>query len=755
MQVFLHKKCWLTASGLLLTASFSFLNAQVKESPSANLPPTVVQAEVMQPKKQSKIAPALMALSKEEKSTSSSPQQKKTTTPKDMPSLQKQLYVVAGKVLVEIIANSENTEALQATLKSMGMRITGVYERQISGWLPTTALEKIEFVTAIHYMAPAAKPKHNNKRGASMIGTAGEGDKAMRADLARKLAGVNGKGIKIGVMSDSYDALGGAAKGIAGGDLPGLGNPNGFNKPVQVLRDYLEKGDDSLPLGTDEGRAMMELIHDVAPGAELFFYTAFEGQAAFAEGILNLKKAGCNIIVDDVTYFEEPFFQDGIIAQAVEKVSKEGATYFSSAGNSAASSYEDKYFPSNFEPLGKGTGTAHNFSGRADSAIYLQPLFVPTQGGTALVSLQWDQPFLSVSGKIPKTDIDAYLLDSAGNVVAVSAEDNASSGTPSEFVFYQNNTTSERFYLAIVKYSGPEVGRLKYVLFGDELFYRTTPAIPGILSSTIIGHHNAASGIATGAAFYQKTPEFGVDPAVIERFSSLGGTRILLKKDGTRTHGWNQLRLKPEIVAPDGTNTSFFYSDSKSDADTLPNFFGTSAAAPHAAAVAALMIEAGKKNGIATSPAFIKALLAASAKDMDNPATPTFDKGFDFKTGFGFVNAENAVKWLLPFSGLENNNALAANGSRVSEINPTKGVSLSNNPSNGKFDVILNTAPKEKMYLSIYNVYGVEVYNKQINNAYDGGRINVNIAHHPAGVYMVQLHSANNTSVQTLTAVKE
>ena len=84
----------------------------------------------------------------------------------------------------------------------------------------------------------------------------------------------------------------------------------------------------------DEGTAMLEIVHDLAPGAALYFATGDGGVSSFATNIRNLRAAGCDIIVDDVYYFNESPFQDAPIAQAVNDVTADGALYFSSAGNS-------------------------------------------------------------------------------------------------------------------------------------------------------------------------------------------------------------------------------------------------------------------------------------------------------------------------------------------------------------------------------------------------------------------------------------
>jgi len=191
--------------------------------------------------------------------------------------------------------------------------------------------------------------------------------------------------------------------------------------------------------------------------------------------------------------------------------------------------------------------------------------------------------------------------------------------------------------------AGPDPTRLKYILYNNALFYLTANPIPGILSPALVGHAKAEGAIATGAAFYLETPAYGVDTPLVEGFSSKGGVANYYDISGNRIPPL--VRQKPEIVAPDGANTSFFdpfgNGDISEDKDTLPNFFGTSAAAPHAAGVAALMIDAQKLHTL--KPGQIKGILSSHAVDMDDPYTTGFDNGFDFTTGAGLIVADNTL----------------------------------------------------------------------------------------------------------------
>jgi hypothetical protein len=520
--------------------------------------------------------------------------------------------IIDGAIAIEAIATNGNGQGLLKALERKGLRKGQSHKGMIFGYMPIDRLGELAKLPELVYARPFEKPITNSGSVTS------QGDRAFRADIARINYEVTGAGSKIGVLSDSYNFKGGEAAGIASGDLPAAG--------VQVLEDYFENNP------SDEGRAMAEIIHDVAPGAAMAFHTAFTGQVGFANGIRSLAAAGCNIIVDDVFYFAEPFFQDGIIAQAVDEVvNNNQVTYFSSAGNHTRSSYQAGFV--NSGQVIPGYGVAHDFGG----GDIRQTITIPP-GATLRLALQWDQPFRSVSGVGPVTDLD-LLIYFNNALFTASAADNIANGDPYEFRGITNNGSSPaNIEIVITKFAGPDPVNIKWVNYknSSQVFaveYDTQ-------SSTSVGHANAAGAIGVGAAPYFNTPAFNpaLPTALIESFSSAGGTPILLDINGNRLPGAGITRQKPEITGPDGGNNTFFGFDFEPDG--FPNFFGTSASAPHSAAVAALMKE---RSGNSITRNGILSIMQQTALDMDDPSTAGFDAGFDFGTGYGFIQADAAV----------------------------------------------------------------------------------------------------------------
>ncbi|MBC6476840.1 MAG: S8 family serine peptidase [Hormoscilla sp. GM7CHS1pb] len=454
--------------------------------------------------------------------------------------------------------------------------------------------------------------------------TTSQANKAMKSDEARKKFGVDGTGITIGVLSDSYNtsltARNNASDDIASGDLPA---------GIKVLKDGISPSTD-----IDEGRAMLQLIHDIAPGADLVFHTAFDGKKDFAKGIRALAAAGADIIVDDVLDFTEPMFQDGPVAQAVDEVVANGVAYFSSAGNNARQSYESAFNPSGItQPLFGKTYEWHDFDPGAGVDFY-QAITAST--GSRL-SLQWDQPFNSVSdGRGSASDLDIFVYDANNEIVNKGkGTDSNIGGDPIEAFPFSSSGSSFNILIgkAIGKDSGPNPGLMKYVAKGATINEYNTD------SPTSFGHSNAAGASSVGAAYYFRTPEYGVNPPRLNSYSSPGGIDILFDTAGNRL-ATPESRQNVDIVAPDGTNNTFFGDDIPNDTDSYPNFFGTSAAAPHAAAVAALMLEAAGGPDSLT-PSEIYSAMEKTAIDMGT-------SGYDVDSGYGLIDANAAVAAVIP-----------------------------------------------------------------------------------------------------------
>lgn len=512
-------------------------------------------------------------------------------------------------VFIEVIAIKGQYAPLLALLQSPGYGMTHLIDNGpgsliISGLFPIYNLPKLDSLPLlINYVRPLFPPLVNAGIALS------QGDEAVRGDFARNGFKVYGENVKVGVLSDSYNSLSGnpAQADVLNEDLPGAGNSMNPT-PVQLLKEY--------PFGarTDEGRAMLQIIHDVAPKAELAFRTGYVSAGDMAKGIYELYADSCEIIVDDITYITEPFLKDGVVAKAVDSVSAMGVSYFSAAGNFGSKSYAGTFSP--LPAPGDLVGSAHDFGG---GDIFQR---VSLQPGTYTIVLQWQDSIYSIGETTNGTsnDLDIYLTDDFGNTLFGFNRNNLK-GDPLEILSF-TVTQSTQSNILITRSAGSQNVYFKYVVFRGELSIDEHQSG----GSTVVGQANADGAIAVGAVLFSNTPAFGVNPPSIASFSSRGGTPV----NGSP-------RNKPDITAPNGVNTSVELGGVNIDGDVFPNFFGTSAAAPHAAAVAALLQSAMQKfEGGKVTPSVVRQMLSNTAIDMESP-------GFDYASGHGLVQADQLL----------------------------------------------------------------------------------------------------------------
>jgi hypothetical protein len=538
----------------------------------------------------------------------------------------------SGAVRVEILATAGNTDALLAELAAVGARAAKASGNLIHAWVPVAALAQLGASNAVRFV----------REGGMVVTHSGavtsQGDAAQRSDSARAQFGVNGTGAGVGILSNSYNVLGGAEQGVAQGDLPGPGNPNGFFARVNVL----SEGAQGSP---DEGRAMAEIVHDVAPGAKLSFY-APNSYADHADGIRQLVAAGATVVVDDLGWFFEPWFQEGPIAKAAADVARShNVPVVTSAGNSGNLSVDARFLPVavnelqfNGQSVGRWLLHGFGFGAALTTQVRLNP------GARVSLVLQWDEPAASVTagGAGAQSDLDLLVFkDAAATDVLVGATTNNLGGDPVEVVTLNLAADAAQpltVYVGVGRRFGSSndgglPGRFKIVPFGGGS--GSTQVGGAFNGSTIVGHNNSPALITTCAVRYDAISAAG-GPRV-QASSALGGTRFTRDANGSPNF-FAQPVAKPDLCGPDAGNNSFFGDDF--DGDGRPNFSGTSAAAPHVAGVVALM-QSAKNMQLRASA--VRSILLRSTIDMDDPATPQFDFGFDFKTGFGFLDALTAV----------------------------------------------------------------------------------------------------------------
>jgi hypothetical protein len=513
------------------------------------------------------------------------------------------LDVVGNTVGVELVAIGSLTK-FEQSMQALGMSIQSITpaDNAIAGFLPITLISQVAQSSDVLHMTPLDKP------GVMQEGEApDQADQAMQAVEARSTYGLTGAGVTVGVISDSVNQVGnGLADSVAAGDLP---------DDVKVIQD-------GMPGDTDEGRAILEEIYDLAPKASLVFDTAGESQQSMANAVAALQSAGCNVIIDDIGFADEPFFQPGIIDQAIDNAVAKGVTYVTAAGNDGNSGFEQA---ASFVAADDGSGGAYiNFNAGGTAATEMQ--ITVTQSGQ--LTLEWDNGFDGVTGTVT-ADLQINLYNMNGQLRYSGSDDTFATGVPVQQIEVNPGT----YEVQIEAENTPTADLPGYYEFTGDFTLGSTQYSG--LRTSIVGHSAFANAISVAAVPFADSPPFSsATPIPTEDFTSDGPAIEARNVDGALLPSAITVD-KPDISGTDGNNTSFFGSVTGDDPTDLPQFYGTSAAAGNVAGVCALLLQADPGG----TEAQILSALKATAVPVNGQTADTYNTA----GGYGLVDAVAAA----------------------------------------------------------------------------------------------------------------
>lgn len=544
-----------------------------------------------------------------------------------------------GRVRVKMKADV--TPALLAYVKALGGTVTGSYPayRAVYAALPLASLEilaardDVEFIglpPTVDYNRSLKKPAAASRQSAVPPADTPvndpEGDATHGANTVRTQYGATGRGIKVGVISDTLDNAQGAYQNAL---------LNGYVPTVSPVPG--QAGDSAA--GEAEGLAMLEVVHRLVPDASLFFATANNGEEQMALNINALVADGCNVIIDDIFYSDESPFQDDAVAQAINAASTKGVLYFSCAANYGN---QDSGTSSCWEGDFKGSAedpTVLDFQPGGTNGPQELNYAANTGGNNMRVVLFWSEPLGGAT-----SSYTLYELDGNGDVIQ-SADTNGKD--PSQTL----DNVSSGDYVAVVKNSGSDrFLHLDIASQGSALQFSTAGRIRG---HDGCGAANAFCVAATPAAAAQTSDSpAGPYPSLfssgnkVETFSNDGPRRIFFNPDGSAITPGNfsstggRLLAKPDFTAADGVSTSLPLNMG------LNPFFGTSCAAPHAGALAALLLSYRPDLTLAQAGAALR----GGAVQITNPGAGNRDSGAGILLAPNIFQVVNTPPSIITFS---------------------------------------------------------------------------------------------------------
>ncbi|CAG0934843.1 Subtilisin BL [Thermoflexales bacterium] len=493
----------------------------------------------------------------------------------DLLARQRGLLTPDNQIRVTLVLDTEDSAALINELQGLGVIVRGVYKDLIDIGIPLELIVKtaesedpgqvfdqitqLEHVINLQLPSPG-KPNAHLRPANILAGflqppapVTSEGVNVIGAEKWHA-AGYTGQGLKIGILDQGFDGY----RDLLGRELPRNVITQSFVPGFEVDR-----------TGVAHGAAVAEVIHDVAPEAELYLVYYDGGDVSMGNAVEWLLQQGVHIISHSAGGLAAPMDGTGRDAELVKLATDNGVLWINSAGNNGTQHYRGTY---------TDAGGVHEFA--PDKTLLA---FQADPTGNSQIVLTWnDWPEGGTQ------DLDLFVLDQDGNVIASSRNSREGVRPPVEQIVYDFDD-ARTYYVTINGVHVTQPIELSLFVHQTPLLELADPvgslATPG----------DAVEALTVGAVNWRDNQ--------LEPFSSRGPTA-----DG---------RLKPDLVGPDGVSNAIYAPQ---------GFYGTSAATPHIAGAAALVWGAYPQASVPE----IRNFLINNAIDLEG-------NGLDNETGAGLL----------------------------------------------------------------------------------------------------------------------
>ena len=589
--------------------------------------------------------------------------------------------------LAEVTA--ENLRELQAA----GVKVELHEKRQriVQARVPVSRLEE---VAALSLVQSIRLPDYS-LRNTGSVDT--EADSILKTDQVRSLLGVDGTGVRVGIISDGVRGIfatscapcdGVVGRPISTDDLPvatGTRGGNGILTSVSgglTARSFRTDEDLEGDPGPDcaspspgagaEGTAILEIVHDLAPGAQLFF-SNFDTSLEFTQAV-NFLAANTDVVVDDIGCLTPPFdgtsFVSTSTANALKNNSNPIRAYLTSAGNFARNHYQESFVDSGVDGISATglPGMLHLFQPTANTSDILgfgpvanDPLFLPA-GATVNVILVWDDS-LGASAN----DYDLFLMRDSTETVVVGSE-NFQTGTqdPVERFSYTNDTGSDDFFRILIQ----NFADLASVRSLEMFIFQSSCDASGPVSlgpSREKHNYNTIGSSVLAQSDAGGSPVSVISVGAIDQGDPINDDIEFFSARGPTNDG----RLTPDVTRIDGVSITGAEDFGAFPSGTFPQgFFGTSAAAPHAAGVGALLLQsapclvegAGGALSVVDARTALRNLILNNAVDLGTP-------GPDNVFGHGRIDALASANQTIPTASAGPNQTISGTGPSGASVN--------------------------------------------------------------------------------------